>query len=167
MATRVVIIRAWKTLRVLNIDLVARGSRTDPPTPLICAHYETNLSSVENVLFLRSRKTLSIDTHQDAKQGTQITLDSWGQHVPDLCLNIPVFACHIAFIARNSTEMPVGSLFLILHYIRLRTLMEAKLEEEGTFDFHDNLLMLLERFDSFIAQRIKELDYLGKMLSID
>lgn len=163
LATREVVIRAWSKGEILNIDLVARGSRINPPPPLICVHHEAKLPSPfreQSRLFLGPPSmTLSLDRHRSLEQEI---LNSWREYTPDLCRGLSAFACHI--LQNGSTiEMPVGHLLLIPHYIRLRTLLEVSLEAKHTFG--DNLSMLLDRFGSFIQQQLKELERLGNMLS--
>ena len=163
LATRVVVIRIWQKWEgkeVLRINLIARGSRTEPPCPLIRVCYTADLPSSEDKPFLGFPATVLIEKRMDQLWEARKILNTWTSSTPNLCVNLPAFACHILHNDRVA-EIPVGRLYLVFHYIRLRTLLEAILVRQ---EFDENLVMLLNRFDSFIQQQIKELERLRKML---
>lgn len=166
LATRVVVIRAWKKWEggsVLRIELVALGKRIEPPPPLIHVCYEAGLPLNEDRSFLEFPPTISVEKLKNWTPKVQKILDSWKKQSPDLCVGLSAFACHILSSGRVA-EIPVGRLYLVFHYIRLRTLLGARLEAKRNYD--GDLSPLIDRFDSFIQQRIKELEQLGKMFIV-
>lgn len=164
LATDVVVLRAWigeGTNPIVSIDLV---TRYDSSNPLYWIRYRADLS-------FRSRfhdtgvsslglAEFSLEK-QESEPGAQKILDSWKEHTPRFCEQLPAFACTIQ---RNgwTYDMPVGRLSLVLHYTRLMTWLEEELKTRQTPD--ENLSRLIRRFDAFLEQRLLELGRLGHML---